>query len=796
MRAPWLFFLLLTACQCRSPLQMTSLSPVGVSPSALAFEPTIVGTTRTLELTVSNPNRFALDVALITEGPFATTDAAVQLAGGTSQRIAVRFAPETVGLASGRVLINDIAVVLTGEGLVTPVCVAPTACEEASVDPQAMRCVVASRPEGAACSSQCVATGTCSGGECRGRAMRSCDDGDACTLDACDEARGCVSTLTPCTPPPEPCRIATCDRQLGCRAEEAPDGTLCGPDDCLASTVSVCVSGQCVSRTRPATALCRNTWVPAHRGGFSHLVAFDEDRRETLQLADLVYGPKTWTWNGAAWALRQPVATPANLQFAVMAWNPARRRITVVSVESTTTARPATWEWDGQTWVELHPPVSPTCLHLDSLAWERASRSLVLSCNLYQQDGGFEPQLWQWTGQTWRALPAAPTTAALRLVADPGRDELLGLTTDTTWRWTSRGFVAVGANPPRFWNQCEATDPVTRGLVRFGTEDDGGTTRHDWNGAAWVPAPASGWPGTRACQSAYDSVRGRTVFVHGLAAGWFSNETWEWDGHRFDLLGHDAPASVAAMFTTPTDVRLVSQFPSESWVWNGRRWVRGTDTPPTLFTAAAAWDERRGVGVVVNANPAETWLFDGGWSRVAADGLPPFFPLPRAVYSPLLGRVVVTGGAGGDDVLLSFDGTRWDAIAADAGFGARFFSALTTDSSGAVLSIGGRFVQDVPPRADVLLWDGARVSLLTPMPAPFVGDSTVFATFDPVRQMTVVIGEAATGSFDMAEWNGATWALRQPGVSPVRALAPKLAFEPTTRRVIAVQDGTTWIWLP
>lgn len=798
MRAPWLSFLLFTACQCRAPLQMTGLSPVAVSPASLTFEPTIVGTTRALELTLSNPNRFALDVTLTAEGPFTTSDAAMQLAGGASQVVVVTFAPVAVGSASGRLLVNDVVVELSGEGLVAPVCVAPTACEEASLDPQAMRCVVTPRPEGAACASQCVATGTCRGGECRGQTTRSCDDDDACTLDACDEARGCVSTFTPCAPPAEPCRIATCDRQLGCRAEEAPDGTLCGPDDCLASTVSVCVSGQCVSRTRPATAQCSNTWVPAHRGGFSHLVAVDEDRRETLLLADLSFAPKTWTWNGTAWALRLPVATPGALQSAAMAWNPARRRVTLVAVEDPTASSPATWEWDGQTWVELHPPVSPTCLHPDSLAWERTSRSLVLSCNLFQRDGGFEPQLWQWTGHTWRALAAPPTPRALHLVADRARDELLGLSVDTTWKWTSGGFVPVGALPAQllWWNQCESTDPLTRALVRFGTEGDGGTTRHDWNGAAWVSTSAAGWPGTRACQSAWDPVRGRTVFVSGVAGGWYSNETWEWDGRRFDLLADDAPASAAAMFTTPTDVRLVTRFPSESWVWNGRRWVRGTDTPPALFTAAAAWDEGRRVGVVVNSNPAETWLFDGGWSRVAADGLPAFLPFPRAVFSPLLGRVVLTAPTGRDDVLLSFDGTRWETTAADAGLGARVLNALTTDRSGAVLSVGGRFAEDVPPRADVLLWDGVGGRLLTPMPLPFAGDSTVFATFDPVRQTTVVAGEAVTGRFAMAEWNGATWTLRQPGVSPVRALDPKLAFEPTTQRVIAVQDGTTWVWLP
>jgi hypothetical protein len=134
---------------------------------------------------------------------------------------------------------------------------------------------------------------------------KGCDDANACTVDACDEAAGCSHSLRICPQPTTPCRVARCDVATGCATEEAPDGTLCGPDDCLATQVDVCISGACVRRVRPASGRCANRWVPTSIPALSgHAMAYDSARQRVVLfgfgsnslLAD------TWEWDGTTTA--------------------------------------------------------------------------------------------------------------------------------------------------------------------------------------------------------------------------------------------------------------------------------------------------------------------------------------------------------------------------------------------------------------------------------------------------------------------------------------------------------------
>lgn len=80
---------------------------------------------------------------------------------------------------------------------VEPKCGAPSGpCRAVNVDPQTFTCVETPQPDGAACDSTCVLGGSCQAGACVGPA-RSCDDGNACTIDVCSPATGCSSTPAP-----------------------------------------------------------------------------------------------------------------------------------------------------------------------------------------------------------------------------------------------------------------------------------------------------------------------------------------------------------------------------------------------------------------------------------------------------------------------------------------------------------------------------------------------------------------------------------------------------------------------
>jgi cysteine-rich repeat protein len=75
-------------------------------------------------------------------------------------------------------------------------------------------------PDGAACGPFCTDGATCHGGICSGGAPRDCGDGNACTVDRCDEA------------------AATCRHEASFEGQSCDDGNACTTED-------VCAAGTC-----------------------------------------------------------------------------------------------------------------------------------------------------------------------------------------------------------------------------------------------------------------------------------------------------------------------------------------------------------------------------------------------------------------------------------------------------------------------------------------------------------------------------------------------------------------------
>ena len=83
---------------------------------------------------------------------------------------------------------------------------------------------------------------------------QTCDDGDACTVDACEPSTGCVHTsiASDCTDA-DPCTEDLCDPAVGCVFPDAPAGTYCptGDEKCPGGG---CQSGVCYLTTgQPCT---------------------------------------------------------------------------------------------------------------------------------------------------------------------------------------------------------------------------------------------------------------------------------------------------------------------------------------------------------------------------------------------------------------------------------------------------------------------------------------------------------------------------------------------------------------
>jgi hypothetical protein len=221
-------------------------------------------------VTLHSLSRSSQTISLSATVPFAVTPRALSLEGGASADVTVTFTPQALGAVEGTLTAGTQHVALEGIGVQRPVCA----------------------DDGARCSTACVVNGTCSAGVCAGD-PRSCDDGDACTVDLCDAETGCAHAAVQCPGPRDPCTVAFCDPSTGCATRPADDGTKCGDSDC--TTSHVCLSGACIERSTPEGASCGDS-TPCQDRGACHAGACERPAPHALT-AVWTYTPPGGYWS-------------------------------------------------------------------------------------------------------------------------------------------------------------------------------------------------------------------------------------------------------------------------------------------------------------------------------------------------------------------------------------------------------------------------------------------------------------------------------------------------------------------
>lgn len=248
-----LLFCLLAACSTGS---VRSVDGALEGPERVTFEPTYVGFSTSVEVELVNHARFTRDVHLSVDPPFSVAPS-LRLGPGERLSFPVLVSPLEEGPLTGALVLGvdgeSSRVALTGLALAPPVCTSSD-CIERHFEP-GRGCVEVPRRDGDACGAadQCLVQAVCRQGECVG-APRSCDDGNACTTDACSPATGCTHAEQACSPPTDPCLTSVCDPRTGCQTVPVLDGVACGPNDC--TTARVCLRGACVVREAPEGSIC------------------------------------------------------------------------------------------------------------------------------------------------------------------------------------------------------------------------------------------------------------------------------------------------------------------------------------------------------------------------------------------------------------------------------------------------------------------------------------------------------------------------------------------------------------
>jgi hypothetical protein len=210
--------------------------------------------TLTEDVKVVNRSRVPRTMTVAIEPPF-TAAGQLEVPGGSEVSLQLVFTPTALGVVTGTLFLDDIAVPVTGEGVAAPECGASSPCDVVRFDPDSLSCVHALKEEGASCADelQCLEAGSCRSGLCVGQAAR-CEDGDPCTTDSCAIGRGCQHSATECAAPANPCLAASCDPLLGCGSSPVQDGTPCGAVSC--ALANICLAGACRAVVPPEGFTC------------------------------------------------------------------------------------------------------------------------------------------------------------------------------------------------------------------------------------------------------------------------------------------------------------------------------------------------------------------------------------------------------------------------------------------------------------------------------------------------------------------------------------------------------------
>lgn len=820
--------LLLGGCRCET-IDVQKLSPgqLRFTPERVSFEATFIGSTRTTSLEVVNTQGATVNAEVSIGDPFTADVTSLALVRGAATTINLTFIPNSTGIASGVLKIANLELAVEGEGLEVPSCTTENVCAQTRFDFEAAQCVESLREDGASCETRCV-IGGCQAGVCAG-ALRGCDDADLCTVDACGESSGCTHTPRNCPAPTNPCKVATCDASVGCGEADAPDGTVCGRDDCTASTVDVCIAGACVARVRPDLGRCANRWVPTAipvRSG--HTMAFDSARARVVVFGGGGTGGQlrddTWEWNGNVWTQRLPIASPPPRALAAMSFDPVRRRTVLFGGQPNDLD---TWEWDGTTWLRHVTPISPGVRHSHAMAWDPIRQRTLLFGGSGTTALG---DTWEWDGTRWEQQSPSRSPGpriSPSMAWDPVRQRIVlfggafGNALDDTWEWD--GFTwterVPAARPPPSIGASFAWNGTINRLVLLGGSEDPFTPRNDqweWDGNTWTARQLP--PGSRPIEATpmvWDSVHQLSVVFGGNSRWGPSSVTWGFDGASWHALQPSLQLTrdSTAMTWDPTRQRAVlfgggtsiDSGPriegNDTWEWSDGDWfTANVVTRPNARARHSLAGTTNGVllfGGAEYGNPlADTWLWNGStWARQLPATSPAARRLHALSWDSTRNRVVLFGGSDNLSDTWEWDGLQWVEASPATSPPARDSHAQVFDRSRRrTLLFGGQRYGVL--RGDTWEWDGTTwVERVTPV-APSQRSQHGMA-YDSTRGRTLLFGgiTALRRSNETWEWDGSAWSQRYPTTSPPAGPA-WMVFDESKQKVILFDGNDVWVFLP
>lgn len=211
---------------------------------------------------------------------------------------------------------------------------------------------------------------------------------------------------------------------------------------------------------------------------------------------------------------------------------------------------------------------------------------------------------------------------------------------------------------------------------------------------------------------------------------------------------------------------------TDTWIFSAGAWKQARPATPPRATGAyaMAFDEKRGVSVLVGLDMSIHEWDGSDWSQVKTPASPPVRSEFSLAYDPGLGAMLLFGGldyATGDDLsdLWAYDGATWKKLESKDGPMARHGAVLAwSPANSALLLFGGKNFYG--RYADTWLFDGRVWKAQAPADSPPVCENLLIASggFGPV----LVCSAPADDTSLVWQWSGKNW-LRGPDLPKSRA---------------------------
>ncbi len=330
---------------------------------------------------------------------------------------------------------------------------------------------------------------------------------------------------------------------------------------------------------------------------------------------------------------------------------------------------------------------------------------------------------------------------------------------------------------------------------------------------------------------AFDTGRDRLVVFGGTnSAGTLTDETWEWDGTRWQLVcggssscTGPSPRTNGAMAYDARRGRIVffggfhSVSTDETWEWDGSQWTlvcggaTGCAGPSARSDIGMTYDGVRGA-VLMHGGSAETWEWDGAaWTKLCGSGTActaPTYPSEVTLtYDAARRKVVMFGGNSGAFYSANtweWSGTSWTQRCGEGmtpcGPAARSFNLLAFDGENVVLFGGSASFSTSTSMSDAWIWNGSTWTQACGGGLPACGPAArrqSVGAYDPGRDRVLLFGGIGPGGSpnDLWTWDGAGWRQACPSGGCIKPSSSRqVTFDTQRNEVMFFDVGDTWYW--